>query len=111
MSKMYKTTQWENVAHGNGNERFRGCRGQVSMPSTTPLEEVKKRAIELGAKYIVKASARGTKSGNYYIKCIPHGRYRISEDQVSSQQIEDILETCRREGIRKGSTSWVLHYE
>tara|TARA_B100000902_G_C26568112_1_gene555196 strand:- start:116 stop:445 length:330 start_codon:yes stop_codon:yes gene_type:complete len=109
---MYKTTQWENVAHGNGNERFRGCRGQVSMPSTTPFEEVKERAIELGSKYIVKASARGTKLGNYYIKCIPTERYSVpGEDQVSSQEIEEILEACRREGIRKGSTSWVLHYE
>lgn len=109
---MYKTTQWENVAHGNGNERFRGCRGQVSMPSTTQFEEVKKKAIELGAKYIVKASSRGTKLGNYYIKCIPTERHTVpGVDQVSSQDIEEIIEACSREGIRKGCTSWVLHYE
>ena len=109
---MYKITKFVNVAHGNGNDRFCGCRGQVSMPSTTQFEEVEKKAIELKAKYIVKASSRGSKMGNYYIKCIPSKRYTIPNvDQVSSQDIETIIEQCKREGIRKGSTSWVLHYK
>ena len=114
MSHNFKTTQWDNVSHGNGNERFRGCRGQVRMPSATQYEEVKKKAIELKAKYIVKASSRGRDDkqyGDYYIKCIPTERYTVpGVDQVSSQDIEEIIDECRREGIRKGSTSWVLHY-
>jgi hypothetical protein len=109
---MYKMTKWENVAHGNGNDRFHGCRGQVSMPANTPFEEVLKKAIAQHAKYIVKASTRGSRAGNYYIKCIPTERYTVPNvEQVTSQEIETIIDECRRLGIRKGSTSWVLHYD
>jgi hypothetical protein len=101
------------VAHGNGNEYFHGCRGQVSMPADSRFEDVQNRACDLGAKYIVKPRSMGpSRPGAYYIKCIPTHPHTIpGVKQITSEEIETHLYVCIKNGIKKGSTSWVLYYK
>ena len=101
----------DSVSHGNGNDGFHGCKGQIRMDHSTDFSDVVKKALDLKARYIVKASYQGEKRpGHYYIKVMP-GKKKKNEIQITSEEIVDVLLQERKIGTRKGSTSWVLFYD
>ena len=104
--------RYVSVSHGNNNERFHGCKGQVQKDHSTEFSKVVKAAMDLKARYIVKASYQGEKKpGHYYIKVMPGEKYLTNEIQITSEEIVDVLLQERKMGKRKGSTSWVLFYD
>ena len=103
--------RFDSVSHGNNNERFHGCKGHIRKDHSTEFSEVVKKAMDLRARYIVKASYQGEKKpGHYYIKVMP-GKKKKNEIQITSEEIVDVLLQERKIGKRKGSTSWVLFYD